>query len=457
MAETSVSSTPDIIRNIDDLYIPLHTAMKPRDRYRIGAEGEKFGVFVADGSPLPYEGSRSVLTVLQALVERHGWKPEPEYPGGPLIALERAGASITLEPGGQLELSGAAFDNVHQICLEMTGHLAELRDISGELGITFLGVGFHPLARQEDLSWVPKSRYGIMKRYLPLRGTGGLDMMRRTSTVQANFDYSSEEGAMRSLCIALRLSPVITAMFANSPFFEGKIWGGKSRRAHTWLDVDPARQGLLASVIHGRRKFIDYVEWALDAPMFLIKRGNTILENTGQSFRSFMDYGFRGHRATQADWNMHLNTLFPEVRLKRTIEVRGADAQSSATTCALSALWTGVLYDDRALDEAEALTESFTFAELDALRPAIARDALGATFRGEPLAALAERVMSIAEGGLARRARMRNGQDERVHLARLGALVSKGQCPADVLLEGLDASASGPDLQREIIARTRLV
>lgn len=455
MAETLGSSTPDVIRNLDDLFIPLHAAMKPRDRFRIGAEGEKFGVFVADGSPLPYEGPQSVLTVLNALVERHGWKPEPEYPGGPIISLERAGASITLEPGGQLELSGAAFDNVHQICLEMSGHLAELRDICGELGITFLGVGFHPLARQDELSWVPKSRYGIMKRYLPLRGTGGLDMMRRTSTVQANFDYSSEEGAMRSLSIALRLSPVVTAMFANSPFVEGKVWTGKSRRAQTWLDVDPARQGLLASVIHGKRKFTDYIDWALDAPMFLIKRDGHVLENTGQSFRSFMEHGFRGHRATQTDWQTHLNTMFPEVRLKRTIEVRGADAQSSATTCALSALWTGILYDDRALDEAETLTESFTFTELEALRPEIAKSALAATFRGEPLAALAERVLSIAEGGLARRARMRNGRDERVHLARLGALVSKGQCPADALLEGLDPNS--PDLRREIIARTRLV
>jgi glutamate--cysteine ligase len=191
--------------------------------------------------------------------------------------------------------------------------------------------------------------------------------------------------------------------------------------------------------------------------MFLIKRGAEVLENTGQSFRSFMEHGFRGHRATQTDWQTHINTLFPEVRLKRTIEVRGADSQSAPLTCALSALWTGILYDDRALDEAEALTESFTHTELEALRPAIAQQALGATFRGEPLAALAERVLTVAEGGLARRARMRNGQDERVHLARLGALVSKGQCPADVLLQGLDVNASGEGLQREIIARTRLV
>ncbi|MDC3954293.1 glutamate--cysteine ligase [Polyangium jinanense] len=441
------------MRGIDDLLIPFHAAMKPRDRYRIGAEAEKFGVDTTTGAPLPYEGPRSVLTVLEALVERHGWKIDRESPTGPIIALERAGASVTLEPGGQLELSGAAFDNVHQICLEMSGHLAELRDISGELNLSWLGVGFHPLARQDELPWVPKSRYGIMRRYLPTRGTGGLDMMRRTATVQANFDYSSEEGAMRALRVSLRLSPVTTAMFANSPFVEGALWGGKSRRALTWLSVDPARQGLLENVLERGKRFVDYVEWALDAPMFLIKRGDTVLENTGQSFRSFLKHGFRGHRATSTDWQTHLNTLFPEVRLKRTIEVRGADSQSAALTCALPALWTGILYDERALDEAEALTESFTYAELEALRPALAEKGLGATFRGEKLAALAERVLVIAEGGLARRARMRNGKDERVHLARLGSLIEKGQCPADALVEGLSADS---DLRSEILVRARI-
>jgi glutamate--cysteine ligase len=454
MAEASLSNPPEIIRGIDDLLIPFHAAMKPRDRYRIGAEAEKFGVDANTGAPLAYDGPRSVLTVLEALVERHGWKIEYESPGGPIIALERAGASITLEPGGQLELSGAPLENVHQTCLEMSGHLAELRDISGELDLSWMGIGFHPFARQEDLPWVPKSRYAIMRRYLPTRGTGGLDMMRRTATVQANFDYSSEEGAMRALRISLRLSPVVTAMFANSPFFEGGLWGGKSRRALTWLDVDPARQGLIAGVLEGGKRFIDYVEWALDAPMFLIKRGAEVLENTGQSFRSFMTHGFRGHRATSTDWQTHLNTLFPEVRLKRTLEVRSADSQSAVLTCALPALWTGILYDERALDEAEALTESFTYAELEAGRLAIAERALMATFRGQPLAALAERVLSIAEGGLARRARMRNGNDERVHLARLASLVEKGQCPADALLEGL--TADGADLKREILSRGRI-
>ena len=454
MAEASLSNTPEIIRNMDDLLLPFHSAMKPRDRFRIGAEAEKFGVHTQTGAALAYEGPSSVLTVLQALVERHGWKIEYDSPGGPIIALLRAGASITLEPGGQLELSGAPLENIHQICLEMSGHLAELRDISGELGLSWLGVGFHPFARQEDLPWVPKPRYKIMRTYLPTRGTGGLDMMRRTATVQANFDYSSEENAMRVLRISLRLSPVVTAMFANSPFVEGGVWRGKSRRAFTWLDVDPSRQGLVESVIDGGRRFVDYVEWALDAPMFLIKRDGVVFENTGQSFRTFMKEGSHGHQATETDWQTHLNSLFPEVRLKRTIEVRSADSQSAALSCALPALWTGIIYDDRALDEAEALTESFTFAELQAIRPAVAEQGLQATFRGEPLAALAERVMAIAEGGLARRARMRNGNDERVHLAKLASLVEKGQCPADLLLEGLDVSS--PDLKQEILVRARI-
>jgi glutamate--cysteine ligase len=456
MAEQSLSNHTevDVVRTFDDLLIPFHAAMKPNDEFRIGAEAEKFGVDSMTGAPLPYEGTRSVLTVLEALIERHGWQVESESTGGPTIALRRNGASITLEPGGQLELSGAPFDNVHQTCLEMSGHLAELRDISDELNLTWLGIGFHPFARQEDLPWVPKSRYAIMRRYLPTRGKYGLDMMRRTATVQANYDYSSEEGAMRALRVSLRLSPLATAMFANSPFFEGEIWGGKSRRALTWLDVDPARQGLVRNVLAKGERFLDYVEWALDAPMFLIKRDGVTVENTGQSFRSFWKHGFRGHRATLGDWQTHLNTLFPEVRLKRTIEVRGADSLPANLTCALPALWTGIFYDARAMDEADALSESFTYEELEALRPEIAQKALGATFRGEPLAALAERVLVIAEGGLARRARMRNGKDERVHLAKLGSLVEKGHCPADTMLEGLGTGDA--DLRREILARARI-
>lgn len=443
------------LKTFDDLLFPFHEAVKPEPLHRIGAEAEKFGVDARTGAAIPYEGERSVLAVLQALVERHGWVPEHETPGGPLIALVRAGASVTLEPGAQLELSGAPLETIHQICSEMCGHLAELRDISSELNFAWLGIGFHPFASQAELSWVPKARYAIMRRYLPTRGAHGLDMMRRTATVQANFDYASEEGAMRALRVALRLSPLVTAIFANSPFYEGALFGGRSYRARVWLDVDPARQGLIRNVLERGRRFSDYVAWAVDAPMFLIKRDGEVIENTGQTFRDFLENGFQGHRATRADWETHLNTLFPEVRLKRTIEVRGADSLPANLICALPALWAGILYDARALDEADALSESFRFDELEAVRPVIAERALRATFRGKPLAAMAEQLVAIASGGLERRARLnKSGKDERVHLERISALIARGHSPADALVAGL--SNDDPDLRSKILDRARV-
>lgn len=443
------------IRSVDDLVGIFYEAIKPVSGRLIGAEAEKFGVDAKTGAPLPYRGERSVLSVLEALVDRHGWYPDRETPDGPLIALLRAGASITLEPGGQLELSGAPLENIHQTCFEMSGHLAELRDISRELDIAWLGVGFHPFARQADLDWVPKARYGVMQRYLPTRGEHGLDMMRRTATVQANFDYTSEEEAMRALRLSLRLSPLTTAMFANSPFYEGKMFGGKSFRAKVWLSVDPSRQGLVPGVLKEGSRFHDYVEWALDAPMFLFKRGTRYIENTGQSFRSFMRHGFGGEQATFGDWETHLNTVFPEVRLKKTLEVRGADSLPAHLTCALPAFWTGILYDEKAFDEAEALMEGVSHEELVALRPSVSKDALDAVFRGERLAVAANKLVEIAAGGLSRRGRLnRNGKDEREHLNGIAALVEKGQCPADVLLAAIEDPSA--DLVPQILTRARM-
>jgi glutamate--cysteine ligase len=453
---TSLAMDDRPVETMEDLLLPFHQAMKPRQKHRIGAEAEKFGVDVATGAPLPYEGPKSVLAVMEALAQRHAWAPDRETENGPMVALLRADASITLEPGGQFELSGAPLEDVHQICHEFSGHLAELRDISKELGVMWLGVGFHPIARQADLDWVPKQRYAIMKRYLPTRGTYGLDMMRRTSTVQANYDYENEAEAMRMLRVSLRLSPVVTAMFANSPFYEGAPFGGRSYRAKVWLSVDPDRQGLLENVLDRGTSFEDYVTWALDAPMFLVKRGETVIENTGQSFRSYMRHGFHGEHATLKDWETHLNSLFPEVRLKRTIEVRGADSLPSKLICALPALWTGIFYDGKAMDEAEELTRDFTFAELEALRPGVVDAGLRAEWRGAPLADLAEKVLEIASGGLQRRARLNgSGQDERIHLAKLVALVEKAWCPADVLTEGIEKIPPA-DLKREILTRARI-
>ncbi len=436
----------------EDLLEIFHAAEKPATSHRVGAEAEKFGVFRGTGAPLHYDdpSGRSVLAFLHGLVAEHGWTPEPESPGGPLIALRRGRAAVTLEPGGQLELSGSPCEDIHQIAAELRGHLAEIRATSERLGIAWLGVGFHPFARQQDLDWVPKARYGIMQRYLPTRGRYGLDMMRRTATVQANFDFADEADALRKLRVGLRLAPLTVAMFANSPFFEGKASSTKSHRARVWTSVDEDRSGLVPGVWHEAAGYHDYVAWALTVPMFLLKRHGEVVANTGQTFGDFLKNGFGEHRATYGDWEMHLNTLFPEVRLKRTLEIRGADSLPLSLACALPALFTGLFYDARALDAIEALTADLSYDEVAALRAQVPDRALLATFRGAPLATFAERVLDIASGGLARRARRDGGaEDERVHLAGLVELVSRGLSPADVLLQDLPADAA-PD---EIIRR----
>ncbi len=436
----------------DDLYRFFHAAMKPRHQWRVGAEAEKFGVYQETGGAVPYEGDRGIVGVLSALARRFGWTPVSEVEGGPLIALERQHASVTLEPGGQLELSGAPLDDVHAILAETKAHLAELHTVCAPLGIAWLGVGFHPFARQDDLPWVPKLRYSIMKEYLPKRGERALDMMRRTATVQANFDYASEEDAMRKLRVALRVSPIVTAMFANSPFYEGRVTGDRSERAKVWLAVDPDRQGLLPKLWNPDSRLRDYVEWALDVPMFLFKRSGKVVVNTGQTFRDFWNNGFQGHHADIHDWELHLNTLFPEVRLKHTIEVRGGDSLPTRLSPALPALWTGILYDPTALDEAESFSASFTWDEMEALRLELAQRGLSAVLRGKPLADAAQRLIDIARGGLARRKRLSDdGDDETVHLAALSKLVQHGSSPADELAQGLPSEPAA--MKSEIIRR----
>jgi glutamate--cysteine ligase len=317
--------------------------------------------------------------------------------------------------------------------------MREIGPLSRAMGVRWLGVGFHPFARREDFQWVPKQRYGFMREYLPTRGGHALDMMLRTCTVQVNLDYASEADAMRKLRVSLALAPLTTAMFANSPWKEGKPHGGLTYRGRVWLDVDPDRTGLLPGVWKKDARFDDYIDWALDVPMFIFKRGGHAIANTGQTFRSFMDSGFQGHRPTMEDWKTHLNTAFPEVRLKKTIEIRGADAQQAGMKCALPALYTGLLYDDAALAEAEALVAAWTYDEVDDLRRRAWKDGLRTPFRGAPLAAVAERVVAIAEGGLVRRARKNAaGKDESIHLKRLRTLVGQGKTPADVLLDGME-------------------
>jgi glutamate--cysteine ligase len=440
------------IASYDDLLSLFHAAMKPASEFRVGAEMEKFGVY-QDGTPVPYEGESGVRAILEELAKK-GWAPEAETEGGPLIALLRDGASITLEPGSQLELSGAPLVHAHQICAELRGHLAEIAPFSEEKRIFWLGLGFHPFATRDAYTMVPKQRYAIMREYLPTRGGMALDMMLRTSTVQANYDYLSEADAMTKMRVALKLAPLTTAMFANSPFYEGKPFGGKSYRAKVWLDTDPDRSGLVQSLWKRNASFVDYVEWALDVPMFMFKRNGEKVANTGQTFRSFWKSGFSGHKPTMTDWQSHLNTLFPEVRLKKTIEVRGADAQGVKLACTLPALWTGILYDEKALAAADAMTADWTYDEVSSSRKEVWQKGLGAKFRASTLQPFAEKLIEIAEGGLERRAFVSaSGKDERAHLSRLKELVAEGKSPADRLLEGIEHV---PNMRAEIIRRCEL-
>lgn len=441
------------IRAEDELLAPFRSAEKPADRWKVGTEQEKCGVH-RDGTPVHFHGDRGVAAVLASLVRDHGWTPEREREGGEVIALKKGEASVTLEPGGQLELSGAPLRTVHETRAELEQHMAELRPISDALGIEWLGIGFHPFARREDLEWLPKLRYGVMREYLPTRGSMALDMMLRTCTVQANYDFSSEADALRKVRVALRLSVVGTAMFANSPFVEGKATGERSHRARVWLNVDPDRSGLLPFAWgEAEGSYRRYVEWALDVPMFLLKRDGQVVRNTGQTFRAFLREGFSGHRATHEDWTTHLNTLFPEVRLKRTLEIRGADSAPGTLVPALPALWKGVLYDERALAAAEVLGEKISFAEAEGARPGIADAGLRAKLGRREVAAWAADLLSIAEGGLERIGhRDASGKDERIHLAPLRALVEKADSPADALLRATGGTAD----PARVIAATKL-
>jgi glutamate--cysteine ligase len=303
---------------------------------------------------------------------------------------------------------------------------------------------------------VPKQRYAVMKTYLPTKGYAAHDMMRRTATVQANFDYSSEADAFRKLALSLRLSPLIHALTANAPFRERQRTEHQSLRGEVWLHMDPSRSGLVRPIFRpGAQAYADYAEWALDAGMFLFKRGERVLANTGQTFRDFMAHGFEGERATLADWRLHLNTLFPEARLKNTIEVRGCDAQNLELTLAIPAVFTGLLYDERALAEAEEFARPFDYETLEAARPALVRDALSASIAGAPVRSLAERLLEIAAGGLDRRARRdAEGRTERRYLEPLVALVARGECPADVTAAGVPRGASLD--ATELVRRTRL-
>lgn len=422
---------------ITDFLAYLEGGCKPPERFRIGTEHEKF-VFRRDTlAPVPYEGENGIRALLSSLAERFGW--QLLYEGENPIALTRAGASITLEPAGQFELSGAPLTDLHETCCEAAAHLAELKAVAEPLGLGFLGIGFAPTWRREEMPWMPKARYAIMRRYMPKVGRLGLDMMTRTATIQANLDFSSEADMVQKFRVALAAQPIITAIFADSPFCEGQPSGFLSYRSEVWRHTDPDRTGLLDFVFEEGFGFERYLEWALDVPMYLIKRGERVIDCAGQRFRDFLAGrlpALPGERPTLEDFKLHLTTLFPEVRLKHYLEMRGADGGPWNRICALPALWVGLLYDAQSLDAAWQLLRELDREERSRLRAEVPRLALATPLRGRPLLAWARELIQLAAAGLARRRRLNAlGQDERIYLEPILEFLDTGICPAERKLE----------------------
>jgi len=428
-----------LIGSRDDLVRFLEAGAKPRERFRIGTEHEKFGFYAGDLKPVPYDGPRGIGALLDGL-RRFGWQPILE--NDHLIGLKggaQGAASVSLEPGGQFELSGAPLWTLHETCCELNTHFEQANEVAGALGIKFLGLGASPLWSLAETPIMPKGRYSIMKRYMPTRGRHGLDMMFRTSTVQVNLDFASEADMVRKMRVGLALQPIATALFANSPFTEGKPNGYLSFRSQIWLDVDPDRTGMLPFVFENGFGFERYVDYALDVPMYFVYRKGRYIDVAGKPFRDFLERRIpelKDETPTLSDWADHLTTIFPEVRLKQFIEMRGADTGPRALLCALPAFWVGLLYDEDALSAADALIRDWTAEERAALRQAVPKSALATPFRGRTVLDLAREVLAIARAGL--KARGRRGwtdEDETPYLEPLDQIVARGTTEAEALLK----------------------
>ena len=426
------------IENRAQLAEYLASGCRPPEAWSIGTEHEKFGYRLEDRLPLPYEGACSVRAMLEGLRDRFGWNPVEE--AGKLIGLHKDGANVSLEPGGQLELSGAMLDSIHQTCDEVNEHLREVKTIADAIGAGFIGLGAAPIWTADQVPVMPKGRYALMTRYMGQVGSHGTQMMYRTCTVQVNLDFESEADMVQKFRTSLALQPVATALFACSPFFEGKVNGWQSWRARIWRDTDPARTGMLPFVFEEGFGFERYVEYALDVPMYFVYREGRYIDALGQSFRDFLDGrlpALPGEKPTLSDWADHLTTIFPEVRLKKFLEMRGADGGPWRRICALPALWVGLLYDRGALDAAWDLVRDWTAEERDQLRHDAAKHGLRAEIRGRSLRDLAREVLALAEGGLRARARPGAGgtiPDETHFLNALHEIVDTGETPADELL-----------------------
>ena len=411
---------------------------KPRDAWRIGTEHEKFG-FRRDGfAPPAYEaaGIRAMLEGLQA----KGWAPIMD--GANIIGLKRDDGSVSLEPGGQFELSGAPMADLHATRIELGTHLREVHEVAGPLGLGFAPLGFHPLARREDMPWMPKGRYAIMRRYMPQVGSMGLDMMLRTCTVQVNLDFGDEADMVEKLRVSLALQPLATALFANSPFREGKPSGLLSLRGRVWTDTDPDRTGIPPVAFEPGFGFERFAQFVLDVPMYFIMREGRWIDAAGIPFRAFLEgragNALEGHQPTMGDWADHVTTVFTDVRLKRFLEMRGADAGSPAMLLAKPAFWTGLIYDDAAQKAAAALIRDWTVEEMRALRMAVPEQALKATIRGRSLRDVARDAVAIACDGL--RAR---GLGEEVYLAPLQEIAASGITQAERWLQRYSTAWAG--------------
>ena len=426
----------------------LASGNKPKDQWRIGTEHEKIGFNVNDKKPLPYFGDCSVKAMLDGM-QRFDWEPVCE--GENVIALKRGGASVSLEPGGQFELSGAPLEHVHQTCGEVNRHLREVKEVADEIGAGFLSLGFRPDTKLADVPVMPKGRYKIMKAYMPTKGTHGLEMMFRTCTVQTNLDFGSEADMVKKFRVSLALQPLGTALFANSPFKEGRLNGYKSYRSRIWLDTDPDRSGMLPFVFDEGFGFEQYVDYALDVPMYFAYRGGDYLDASGKSFRDFLDGNLDilpGEKPSISDFDDHLSTIFPEVRLKTFLEMRGSDTGPWNQLCSFSAFWTGLLYDQTALDAAWDLVKDWTTEERQQLRNDVARDGLQTVFRDGTLQDIAKQALAISRAGLNARNQLNaHGENETVFLQEIDEFARTGKVNADRLIEKFKTEWNGDIMQ----------
>src|SRR4051812_9389036 len=420
---------------------------KPRDQWRLGTEHEKVPFYTADASPVPYEGERGIRALLEGLQRLNGWEPIVEH-GNPIgLADDQDGGAISLEPGGQFELSGAPLETLHETAAETNRHLADVKAVGDRLGLAFLTLGMSPAWSRAQTPVMPKARYRIMTDYMPKVGTRGLDMMYRTSTVQVNLDYASEADMVQKLRVSLALQPIATAIFANSPFTDGKPNGFLSKRSEIWLDTDRQRSGMMAFAFEDGFGYDRYVEWALDVPMYFVKRDWTYHDVSGASFRDLLAGKLArmpGERATRSDWANHVSTLFPEVRLKKYLEMRGADVGPPEHITALSAFWVGLLYDQTALDGAWDIVKNWTAQEREQLRADVPKLALNARIAGRSAKDVAYDIVALSKAGLKRRAHLDEaGRDESAHLAYVEEIVASGKTVAERLLERYHGAWSG--------------